>query len=156
MTDADEIVLPALLRAARGAYGHAVRRRLETGGFDDLPRNGPFLLGGLANRGGASRDLIRELGVSRQAASQLVDTLVLRGYLLREGDPDDRRRTTIVPTERGAAAAAAVRQGVEEVDGELAQKLSPQQLADLRTGLVALIEIRERFEHDARAANAPG
>jgi DNA-binding MarR family transcriptional regulator len=73
---------------------------------------------------------------------------VLRGYLDRQVDPDDRRRMTIALTERGRAAAAAVRAGVEEVDGNLALRLSAAQLAGLRAGLEALCAIRE----DAEAA----
>ena len=41
-----------------------------------------------------------------QAAGQLVDTLVMRGYLERQTDPDDRRRLVVRLTERGAEAAA--------------------------------------------------
>jgi DNA-binding MarR family transcriptional regulator len=146
----DEIVIPALLRAARGAYGHAVRARLAEGGFDDLPGNGPYILGGMANRGGSAGNLIRELGVSKQAASQLIDTLVLRGYLEREINADDRRRMTIELTERGRAAAEAVREGVEAIDDELAKSISPAELAGLCAGLVALTTIRERLEDEAR------
>jgi DNA-binding MarR family transcriptional regulator len=144
----DDVPIPALLRAARGAYGHAIQARLGAAGFDDLPRNGPFVLGGMANRGGAAGDLVRQLRVSKQAASQLVDVLVLRGYLDRQVDPDDRRRMTIALTERGRAAAAAVRAGVEEVDEALALRLSAAQLAGLYAGLEALGAIRE----DAEAA----
>jgi DNA-binding MarR family transcriptional regulator len=142
----DEVVIPALLRASRGAYGHAVRARLAAGGFDDLPKNGPYVLGGMANQGVNAGQLIRELGVTKQAASQLIDTLVLRGYLERETDADDRRRLTIALTERGRAAAAAVHEGVTSVDEELASMLSPTQLNGLVAGLVALCDIRERFE----------
>ena len=114
MADADDHVpIPALLRAARGAYGHAVRTRVAAAGCDDLPRNGPYVLGGMANRGGNAGGLVRELGVSKQAASQLIDTLVLRGYLERRVDPDDRRRMEIELTDRGRAVAAVVREGVE-------------------------------------------
>jgi DNA-binding MarR family transcriptional regulator len=141
----DEVVLPALLRAARGAYGHAIRSRLATAGFDDLPRNGPFVLGGMAGNGAAG-DLIRQLGVSKQAASQLIDTLVVRGYLERQIHPEDRRRMTLALTERGLAAAASVREGVESVDAELASLISPGELAGLRAGLEALCTIRERLE----------
>jgi DNA-binding MarR family transcriptional regulator len=142
----DDVPIPALLRAARGAYRHAIQVRLAAAGFDDLPRSGPFVLGGMANRGAAAGDLIRQLGVSKQAASQLVDVLVLRGYLDREVDPDDRRRMTIALTERGRGAAAAVRAGVDEVDGELALRLSAAQLAGLHAGLAALCAIREEAE----------
>jgi DNA-binding MarR family transcriptional regulator len=142
----DDVPIPGLLRAARGAYGHAIQARLAAAGFDDLPRSGPFVLGGMANQGAGAGDLIRQLGVSKQAASQLVDVLVLRGYLDRQVDPDDRRRMTIALTERGRAAAAAVRAGVEEVDDDLALRLSTAQLAGLRAGLVALCAIREEAE----------
>jgi DNA-binding MarR family transcriptional regulator len=145
--ETDEVVLPALLRAARGAYGHAVRTRLAAD-FDDLPRNGPYVLGGMANHGGTAAQLIRELGVSKQAASQLIDTLVLRGYLVREVNPDDRRRMDINLTERGRAAADAVRTGVLSVDTELAAMITPEELAGLRAGLIALCDIRDRFEDE--------
>jgi DNA-binding MarR family transcriptional regulator len=148
----DEVPITALLRAARGSYGHAIRTRLAAAGYDDLPRNGPFVLGGIVNRGGTAGRLVRELGVSKQAASQLIDTLVLRGYLQREPDPEDRRRVTIVVTERGRAAAAAVLSGVEAVDAELAERIAPVQLAGMRAGLVALCEIRERLEDESHAA----
>jgi DNA-binding MarR family transcriptional regulator len=141
----DNVVIPALLRAARGSYAQAIRVHLAEAGYDDLPRNGGFVLGGLANHGGAAVDMIRRLGVSKQAASQLIDTLVLRGYLTREMNPDDRRRMTLELTERGRGAAAAVRSGVEMIDAELAQMVTPAELAGLRSGLAALSQIKERM-----------
>ncbi len=151
----EQVVLPALLRAARGAYAEAVRSRLTAGGFDDLPSNGPFVLGGLANHGVSAGDLIRQLGVSKQAASQLIDVLVLRGYLERATDASDRRRLTIEPTDRGRAAAEAVREGVVAVDSELVALVSPAELAGLRTGLEALCTIRERLEAQSAAGARP-
>ena len=148
---ADDVVLPALLRAARGTYSLAIRERLADGGFADMPRNGPYVLGGMANHGGAAADLIRALGVSKQAASQLVDTLVERNYLRREPDDADRRRVVLELTGRGQEAAAAVRAGVLEVGEELARRCPPEVLTGLRAGLVALIDIREEREDAARA-----
>jgi DNA-binding MarR family transcriptional regulator len=148
----DDISIPALLRAARGSYAHAVRRRLAAAGFEDLPRNGPYVLGGIVNRGGSAGDLVRELGVSKQAASQLIDTLVVRGYLERQVNPEDRRRVTIEVTDRGRAAAAAVYSGVRAVDTELAELIPPEELAGLTAGLIALCTIRERMEDEAAGA----
>jgi DNA-binding MarR family transcriptional regulator len=149
--EAREVVIPALLRAARGAYGHSVRTRLAAAGFDDMPKNGPYVLGGMANRGAAAGDLIRELGVTKQAASQLIDTLVVRGYVERHTNAADRRRLDIELTARGLAAAAEVRAGVLAVDDELAEMLTPVELAGLCAGLFALTAIRERLEDEARA-----
>jgi DNA-binding MarR family transcriptional regulator len=101
-----------------------------------MPRNGPYVLGGMANHGGAAAEKIRALGVSRQAASQLVDTLVERNYLRRDTDHADRRRVALELTDRGQAAATAVRAGVVEVDENLARRCPPAVLAALRAGLV--------------------
>ena len=136
-----------LLVRARGGYGNTIGAHLAAAGFDDLPRNGPFVLGGMASNRGSAVEMIRSLGVTRQAASQLIDTLVLRGYLSREINPEDRRRMNIVLTERGRAAAAAIRAGIEQVEAELARTLSPAELAGLRAGLAALAAIGERTEH---------
>ena len=148
---ADLVPIPALLRAARGAYGNAIRARLAQAGHEDLPRNGAYVLGGMANQGVPASQLVRELGVSKQAAGQLIDTLVLRGYVERRPDADDRRRVTLVVTERGAAAAAEVRAGVEEIDARLAGMLGRAQLDGLRAGLIALTTIREEAEEQARS-----
>jgi DNA-binding MarR family transcriptional regulator len=142
---ADQIVIPALLRAARGAYSTAIYARLAAAGLEDLPRNGSFVLGGMVNHGIAPEHLIRDLRVSKQAASQLIDTLVVRGYLERQVNPDDRRRMTLELTDRGRAAAAAIQAGVKSVDRELTEILSPDGVAGFRAGLVALIEIRDKF-----------
>jgi DNA-binding MarR family transcriptional regulator len=134
--------IPVLLRAARGAYRHTIAAMLAAAEFDDLPRNGPFVLGGMANHGGSAVEMIKGLGVTRQAASQLIDTLVVRGYLARQINTDDRRRMDIELTERGRAAAAVVRAAVENVDRQLTASLSATELAGLRAGLAALATIR--------------
>lgn len=143
---ADDVPIPALLRASRGAYGHAIRRRLVAAGFDDLPRSAPYVLGGMATRGASAGDLVRQLGVTKQATGQLIDTLVARGYLDRRPHPDDRRRMLIELTPRGRAAAAEVREAVQAVDTDLAQRISKTELAGLRAGLVALCDIRDALE----------
>jgi DNA-binding MarR family transcriptional regulator len=146
----DDVNIPALLRAARGSYAHAIAAYLDAAGCDDLPRNGPFVLGGMARRHASAVDMIRGLGVTRQAASQLIDTLVVRGYLSREVNPADRRRLNIELTDRGRAAAAAIAAAIGQVDAELATKITPAELAGLRAGLIALAEIKERTRHDGQ------
>jgi DNA-binding MarR family transcriptional regulator len=144
----EDVVLPALLRAARGSYAQAIKTSLASAGFDDLPRNGAFVVGGMGNQGGSAVEMIRGLGVTKQAASQLIDTLVLRGYLTREINPDDRRRMAIELTELGREAAQAVRSGIQSVDAELTRMISPVELAGLRAGLTALANIKERTKDE--------
>lgn len=131
------------MRAARGAYAHAIQRDLSAAGFEDLPRSGPFVLGGMVNLQATVADMIADLGVTRQAASQLIDRLVLRGYLTREPDPEDRRRITIGLTPRGEAAGKVVIDAIASVDRRLARRITREQAAGLRAGLQALADLKQ-------------
>jgi DNA-binding MarR family transcriptional regulator len=135
------ISMPALLRHARMTYGVAMRRALEAGGYEDIPANGLYIIGGLALREGESGlgQLIKELRVSKQVAGQLVDTLVTRGYLDRTVDPEDRRRLKVTLTERGRAAAATQAAARAELDAELAERIGAEEVLRVRRALVALV-----------------
>jgi DNA-binding MarR family transcriptional regulator len=145
----DEVSTPALLREARVTYGSAINHALVEVGCDDVPRNGIYVIGAIARTGAPLSQIIQHLRVSKQAAGQLVDTLVTRGYLDRTVDPEDRRRLTITLTERGRAAAAVIRAAVDRVDVDLVALVGPDHLAHTRATLISLIEIgRRRHEHD--------
>jgi DNA-binding MarR family transcriptional regulator len=137
------VVIPALLRHARSAYASAMRLGLATVGCDDMPPNGMYVVGGLAlgNGGVPLRQLVTELGVSKQAAGQLVDTLVLRGYLERAVDPNDRRQISITLTPRGRAAAEAQAAARERVDAELAARVGDECVAQMRRALGVLCDM---------------
>jgi hypothetical protein len=87
-------------------------------------------------------DLPAELGVTKQAVSQVIDTLVHRGYLERGPDPDDRRRITLELTERGREVVEAVVRGVDAVDAQLVELTSPDQVQAMRTALHSLATIK--------------
>ncbi len=135
----DEISIPALLRAARSTYGKAIRESLQVAGFDDIPRNGSFVIAGAARTGAPLGDVVKALGMSKQAAGQLVDTLVARGYLDRTVDPDDRRRLTVTLTDRGLAAAQAIRTAVDDIDAALLADVGAEHIARTRATLASLI-----------------
>jgi DNA-binding MarR family transcriptional regulator len=146
----NDVAIPALLRHARNTYGSAMRRALAAAGYDDIPRNGLYVIGGLAlEQGVAIGELVGELGVSKQAAGQLVDTLVLRGYLDRQTDASDRRKLIVTLTDRGRAAAEVQRQAREAIDADLAAAVGSDTVRALRRGLGALIGIGSKAEDGA-------
>jgi DNA-binding MarR family transcriptional regulator len=133
--------LPPLLRRARRAYAQAIQAALAEAGCDDVPRNGAYVLAASAREGAQLSQIIKELAVSKQAAGQLIDTLVSRGYLDRSVDPQDRRRLTIALTERGAAAAAVIGAAVNEVDARLLQRVSAAHVEHAREVLGVLADL---------------
>jgi DNA-binding MarR family transcriptional regulator len=148
----ETIVMPVLLRWARKAYGETMRRALAAVGCDDIPANGMFVIGGLAmGAGDAPLGVLgKQLSVSKQAAGQLVDTLVLRGYLKREVDESDRRKFSVVLTERGWHAANVQREARERIDAALAARVGADSVSEARKVLAAMVEIgREEDAPDA-------
>jgi DNA-binding MarR family transcriptional regulator len=139
----DVISIPALLRHARNTYGAAMRRALADAGFDDIPGNGLYVIGGLALGAGDAplSHLVRDLRISKQSAGQLVDALVARGYLQRAEDPRDRRRQIVTLTARGHAAAVAQGSASKRIDALLAGRVGQANVGKLRQALAALVGI---------------
>jgi DNA-binding MarR family transcriptional regulator len=140
--DRSEVATPTLMRSARGVYAQSIRAQLHAIGIDDLPRNGMFILAGVDPSGGPSQDLAADLGVTKQAVSQLIDVLVSRGYLERQPDPGDRRRVVLELTGRGQEALDAGVVGLEAVDRQLQERVSREQIEAMRSVLIALTEIK--------------
>ena len=140
----ERVVMPALLRHSRTTYGKAMPLALEEAGYDDIPANGLYIIGGLslANGNIPLRQLVKELGITKQGAGQLVDALVLRGYLSRTIDENDRRQLIIALTERGRAAADVQAQARARIDAELLRRVGETDVLTTRRVLAALIDIR--------------
>src|ERR1700722_11533824 len=130
------------MRSARGVYAQSIRAHLHAIGIDDMPRNGVFILAGIGTTGGPRQEMAAGLGITKQAVSQLLDTLVNQGYLERGPDHDDRRRVPIRLTERGQQVVETSARAVDAVDHQLAARVPPEQVAAMRAALVALSEIK--------------
>jgi DNA-binding MarR family transcriptional regulator len=137
-----------LIREARAVYRQAIRLALEDAGYEDIPRSGAFLVAELDHRPESAfspqADVVGSLGLSKQMASQLIDTLVLREYLERRNDPVDRRRMEVRLTTRGRSAARAIRSATEAIEAKVAERISADDLRGLRTGLTAYRLIDEQ------------
>jgi DNA-binding MarR family transcriptional regulator len=143
----DNVPILQLMRAARDVYRDAVREALARTGCDDIPRSALFMLAGL-DYGPAEpafspqADVVASLGLSKQAASQLIDTLVVRGYFERRNDPADRRRMELRLAARGRTAAIAIHEAIDAVDTTVARLITAEELDGFRAGLAAYQAVR--------------
>jgi DNA-binding MarR family transcriptional regulator len=114
--------------------GHPGFRRGDAAVMRVLLR-GPLPVGRL---GGA-------LGVTRQAARKIADALEQRGYATAERDSRDTRQLNVILTPLGRDYARAVTAVTEELNREVAGRVSPAQLAAADTVLRAAL-----FDDSAR------
>jgi DNA-binding MarR family transcriptional regulator len=150
----EDVSFPVLLRHARTTYGKAMREALEDAGYDDIPANGLYIIGGLAleDREIPLRQLVKELGITKQGAGQLVDSLVMRGYLQRTIDENDRRQLIVALTDRGKAAAEVQAQAREKIDAALVECVGEADLYAARRTLAVLIGMGHEDQERAEAA----
>jgi DNA-binding MarR family transcriptional regulator len=157
----DSISVLQLMRIARNVYRNSVRQALERAGCDDIPRTAIFMLAELRHDGPespfmAQADVVASLGSSKQAASQLIDTLVVRNYFERRNDPADRRRMELRLTSRGLTAAIAVREAVDAIDAQVAGLISPEELQGFRAGLAVYLALDEAVNPSRDSLPSPG
>ncbi len=142
----DRVPLAALLHATRGTYTAAIQRAQAKVGCDDVPASGEPILSAMEWSGASLEEVIRRLGVTKQAVSQSVETLVARGYLERARDSSDRRRVTLSLTPRGRIAGKAARAAIEQVDRDLQARVGADSIRRTRETLVALLEVKRKSQ----------
>jgi DNA-binding MarR family transcriptional regulator len=138
----DPQALSWLLRRAVRRYASPVSEALAAAGCDDLPQRGVWAVSALAETepGLSGRDLVARMGISKQAISQLIETLVTLGYVARRPSADDRRRTLLHLTSRGRGAARIIDRTVAEMEATMANAIGRERLRALHRALVELDE----------------
>ncbi|MGW0899174.1 MarR family winged helix-turn-helix transcriptional regulator, partial [Streptomyces goshikiensis] len=73
-------------------------RRVAAAGYEDLRPLHGMTFQVLGRSGATATELAEHLGVTKQAAGQIVDDLERRGYVRREPHPEGGRRKLVVLT----------------------------------------------------------
>jgi DNA-binding MarR family transcriptional regulator len=113
-------------------------RRVDAAGYADLRPVHGMLFQVLRGPGATSSEIAERLGVTKQAAGQMVDDLERRGYLRREAHPDGGRRRLVVLTDQAHAHLAVAGRVLHGLEAELAAQLGDEELAGLRVDLARL------------------
>lgn len=114
-------------------------QRLGQAGHTDLRPVHGMVFQALRGAGATGTELAERLGVTKQAAGQIVDDLEARGYLRREPHPDGGRRRLITLTDQAHEHLRVAGRTLHRLEAELAGQLGDPDLADLRTRLARLI-----------------
>ncbi|MEV6296482.1 MarR family winged helix-turn-helix transcriptional regulator [Streptomyces sp. CA-142005] len=123
MQNSEAMALSAALLAAAGDLTQRINDGVVARGFADVRPAHGFAFARLAPDGATVTDLAAHLRVTKQAASQLVDEIVRKGYAERRPHPRDARARLVVLTERGWACTRAAEAAAAEVVGRWAELL---------------------------------
>jgi DNA-binding MarR family transcriptional regulator len=129
------MALSAALLAVAGELTQRINEGVVARGFEGMRRAHGFAFTRLAPDGATVTELAVHLGVTKQAASPLVDEVVRKGYAERRAHPADARARLIVLTERGWACTRAAEAAAAEVVREWADVLGEGEVRVLREQL---------------------
>ncbi len=124
------------LLAASRALIDGVSAGVRARGFSDLRPAHGFAFSRLSAGGATITQLAEHLGVTRQAAAQLVDELVAKGYVERQPHPRDARARLIVLTSQGWACTQAAEAAIADTLRSWEAVLGPERLLALRDDLL--------------------
>ncbi len=122
-----------------------LHEQLEQRGFTNVKRSYGFVL--LAVRDAedetiTASDIATLLGVTKQAASKLVEAMVDSDYLLRAVSDDDGRQRPLTLTKRGHKLLHVVEQIYGELERSWAVDIGEAAVARLRTDLTTVLLAR--------------
>ncbi|HTZ22487.1 MAG TPA: MarR family winged helix-turn-helix transcriptional regulator [Streptosporangiaceae bacterium] len=118
-----------LVALARLSWVNEITSRLERLGYAGFRRGDAAVMRVLSRGPLPVGRLGAGLGVSRQAARKIADTLEQRGYATTERDSRDSRQLNVTLTPVGRDYARAVIAITEELNQEVARRVGPAQLA---------------------------
>ena len=127
--------LTALLALAFGAVVDELQRRLATLGYADVRPAHGFAFVRLTPDGATITALAAHLGITKQAASHMVDDLEERGYVERRAHPTDGRGKVVALTARGWACIAATEQIFADIERRWADLIGVERMEALRADL---------------------
>lgn len=123
------------LWVAARAFEQAMFDRVAALGFADVSVADSEILVAIPAKGARMTDVAKSRRVTKQAAQERIKSLIARGYLAVEPDPEDRRARRLVPTERGASLRAALDEVKRNLQSELLDTLGADDMARTRDAL---------------------
>jgi DNA-binding MarR family transcriptional regulator len=136
--NSEAIALSAALLAVAGELTQRIHEGVVARGFEGMRPAHGFAFARLAPDGATVTDLAAHLGVTKQAASQLVDELVRKGYVERRPHPVDARARLVVLTDLGGAGPRAAAEAAADAVRAWGELLGESEMRALRDRLLRI------------------
>ena len=116
-------------------FDEQLRSRLAERGWGAVSRSQSLVLTHIANGVSRASRIAENLGVTRQAMSQLLSDMESRGLIELQPDPFDRRAQLVLFAPGGAAIREDAQQTLRELERDMEEALGSDRMRDLREAL---------------------
>ncbi|MGW2345713.1 MarR family winged helix-turn-helix transcriptional regulator [Streptomyces sp. NPDC001661] len=113
--------------------------RVDAAGYSDLRPVHGLVFQTLKHSGATSSELAEGLGVTKQAAGQIIDDLEKRGYVERRPHPAGGRRKLVVLTDKATEHLAVAGRILHKLEDQLVERLRAAGREMPRAELAAIV-----------------
>ena len=139
MTEPDRFATAALFLGAATQLVDGIQAGVVERGFTDVRPSHGFAFVRISRGDATMVDVANHLGISKQAASQMVELLVQRGYVDRTRHPADARSSVLSLTVKGWACTRAAEESAERTIVEWEQAAGTGRIRALAETLAAVV-----------------
>ena len=139
----ETVFLRLLLRVSQIETMDLVER-LHTNGHGAVQRAHIAVLGNIDTEGTRLVEVARRLGVTRQAASQMVREIERKGFLQRASDPADGRAVRVRHTPSGRALLLDALALMHEIESGYAELVGPRTMSQMRRALREIADAADK------------
>lgn len=118
-----------------------LHQQLAERGYDDVRPAHGFAFQRLAPNGATGNELAEFLDITKQAASEMVDYLEQRGYVVRQPHPTDRRGKIVTLTQRGWSCIRETEAILSNLEKQWAAIVGTKRMEALKSDLRQLITV---------------
>jgi DNA-binding MarR family transcriptional regulator len=139
MESAPSYELTLLLMLGSRTIIDDLHRHMTALGYDDVRPAHGFAFQRIAPCGATNNELAEFLDITKQAASEMVDYLEQRGYVVRRPHPSDKRGKIVTLTERGWGCIRETEATLSRLEAQWTTIIGAQRMEELRADLRQLI-----------------
>ncbi len=119
-----------------------LHERLAAEGWVDMKRSYGFVLVAAREHPTSGKDIAALMGMTKQAASKLIDAMVEAGYVVRVVDPGDQRQRAVSLTPRGRELLVVVERIYGDLEADWAAEIGADDLSGLRRQIARVLMAR--------------
>ncbi len=132
--------LPLLFASAFRLAVDELHRELATVGFDDVKPSHGFIFQKLSWGNATGNEIAEHLGITKQAASVIIDYLEQHGYVTRAPHPSDGRGKQVALTERGWQCIRATEAIFTAIERRWVDVLGHDEMDRLRSSMRQIVQ----------------
>ena len=134
-----DVHLGRMLLKLERHFTRQVLQKLAADGIEDITLRHFVIIPYIDHKGIRAVDIARQVGITKQAVSKLVDELVQKGYLELTPDPTDGRASLVLMSEKGNEFLKLTIKYTQQVESQWSNQVGEKDFKTMKSAMTTLL-----------------